>query len=349
MSIEMTSAVEAVDIPESMLAWQVVGVGEPEQVMKLKEIAVPRPGPGEVLIDVWSAGINFPDALLTRGVYQERPKLPFTPGLEVCGEIVGVGAGVNRVRLGERVIGMTTLPHGSLAKFAIARSADVYPAPSLLDDASASVFHITYQTGWFGLYRRAGLRVGDSLLVHAAAGGVGSAAVQLGRAAGAKVIAVVGSADKVPVARRLGAHVVIDRSEQESVQDMTAAVMAATEGKGVDVIYDPVGGQAYEVSKKVIAFEGRIVIIGFASGEIPQAATNHLLVKNYAVLGLHWGLYRTKNPDLVARAHDDLCSLVEVGALAPLVSQKLSFEDAPEGIARVAAGTTVGKLAVNPP
>ena len=345
MSIETTSAVEPVEIPESMLAWQVTGAGEPAEVMSLKEIPVPRPGPGEVLIDVWSAGLNFPDVLLAQGTYQERPELPFTPGLEVCGEIVGVGEGVNRSRLGERVIGNTTLPHGSLAKFAISRSADVFPAPSLLDDASASTFHITYQTGWFGLYRRANLRVGDTLLVHAAAGGVGSAAVQLGRAAGAKVIAVVGSADKVSVARKLGAHVVIDRSEE----DVIAVVKAATEGKGVDVVYDPVGGPAYEISRKVIAFEGRIVIVGFASGQIPQAATNHVMVKNYAVLGLHWGLYRTKNPDLVARAHADLSSLVEVGALAPLVSRKLAFEDAPEGLTQLAAGTTVGKLAVSPP
>jgi NADPH2:quinone reductase len=345
MSIEASSTADPAVVPESMLAWQVTGVGEPAEVMRRKEVAVPRPGPGQVLIDVWSSGLNFPDALMARGQYQEQPELPFTPGLELCGEIVGVGDGVNRVRLGERVIGVASMPYGSLAKFAIAGAADVFPAPSLLDDAAASTFFITYQTGWFGLYRRANLRVSDTLLVHAAAGGVGSAAVQLGRAAGAKVIAVVGSADKVSVARKLGAHVVIDRSEQ----DVIAAVKDATEGKGVDVVYDPVGGPAYEVSKKVIAFEGRIVIVGFASGQIPQAATNHVLVKNYSVVGLHWGLYRKQNPALVARAHEDLSSLVEVGALAPLVSRKLAFEDAPTGIAELAAGTTVGKLAVSPP
>jgi len=345
MSIEATPLVEPAEIPESMLAWQVTAIGEPGEVMRRKEVPVPAPGPGEVLIDVWSAGLNFPDALLAQGKYQVSPPLPFTPGLEVCGEIVGVGEGVNRVRLGERVIGVTSLPHGSLAKFAIARSLDVMSAPNMLDDASASVFHIGYQTGWFGLYRRAGLHVGDTLLVHAAAGGVGSAAVQLGRAAGAKVIAVVGSPDKVAVARKLGAEVVIDRSEQ----DVIAAVKEVTGGRGVDVVYDPVGGPAYEVSKKVIAFEGRIVIVGFASGEIPQAATNHVMVKNYSVVGLHWGLYGKLKPELVVRAHDDLCSLVEVGALAPLVSQRLSFEEAADGIARIAAGNTVGRLAVSPP
>jgi NADPH2:quinone reductase len=345
MSIETTPLAEPVDIPESMLAWQITAVGEPAEVMQLKEIRTPAPGPGEVLIDVWSAGLNFPDALLARGTYQERPALPFTPGLEVCGEIVGVGEGVNRVRLGERVIGSTALPHGSLAKFAIARSSDVLPAPSLLDDASASVFHVAYQTGWFGLYRRANLRVGDTLLVHAAAGGVGSAAVQLGRAAGAKLIAVVGSSEKVLVARKLGADVVIDRSEQNVID----AVMAATDGRGVDVVYDPVGGPAHEVSKKVIAFEGRIVVVGFASGDIPQVSAGHVMVKNYSLIGLHAGLYGKFKPELVARAHADLSSLVEVGALAPLVSQRLSFEDAPDGITRVAAGSTVGRLAVNPP
>ncbi len=346
MSIETTPALDPAVIPESMLAWQVVGAGEPVDVMNLKELPVPQPGPGEVLIDVWSAGLNFPDALLARGTYQEKPDLPFTPGLEVCGEIVGVGAGVDRTRLGERVVGVTKLPHGSLAKFAIAAAGDVLPAPALLDDTSASVFHIAYQTGWFGLYRRAALHVGDTLLVHAAAGGVGSAAVQLGRAAGAKVIAVVGNAEKVPVARKLGAEIVIDRSE---TADVIGAVKDATDGRGVDVVYDPVGGPAFEISRKVVAFEGRIVIVGFASGDIPQAATNHAMIKNYAILGLHWALYRQRMPELVQRAHHDLCSLVEVGALAPLVSRKLSFEDAPEGIAQLASGATVGRLAVSPP
>jgi NADPH2:quinone reductase len=346
MSIETTPAVGSVEIPDSMLAWQVVGVGEPADVMNLREVPVPEPGPGEVLVEVWSAGLNFPDALLARGTYQERPELPFTPGMEVCGEITAVGPGVDRTRLGERVIGVTRLPHGALAKFAIATATDVLPAPYQLDDASASVFHIAYQTGWFGLYRRAGLRVGETLLVHAAAGGVGSAAVQLGRAAGAKVIGVVGSAEKVPVARRLGAETVIDRS---ATDDLVGAIKEATHGKGVDVVFDPVGGAAHEVSRKVIGFEGRVVIVGFAGGDIQSMAANHLLVKNYAVFGLHWALYRSSKPELVARAHSDLSSLVEVGALAPLVSRKLSFEDAPEGIAQLAAGGTVGRLAVSPP
>jgi NADPH2:quinone reductase len=345
MSIETTPVVEPVEIPESMLAWQVTAVGEPAEVMSLREVPVPSPKPGEVLVDVWSSGLTYADVMLARGVYPGQPTAPLTPGREFCGEIVAVGAGVNRARLGERVIGSTALPHGSLAKFAMARSVDTLPAPTMLDDTTASVFHIAYQTGWFGLYRRANVRVGDTLLVHAAAGGVGSAAVQLGRAAGAKVIAVVGSAEKVAVAQKLGAHTVIDRSSQNVVD----AVAAVTDGKGVDVIYDPVGGPAFEISRQVIAFEGRIVIAGFASGEMPPAPTEHLLSENYAVFGLNWTAYRQLKPELVARAHNDLCSLVGVGALMPLVSQKLPFEDAPDGLAQLAAGGTVGRLAVSPP
>lgn len=345
MTTEASPIMASLDFPDDMLAWQLLKPGEPSDVMSLGEIPVPRPGPGQVLIEIWSAGVSFPDVLLSRAGYHEQPEMPFTPGLEACGEIVGVGAGVDRVRLGERVIGVMALPHGSLAKYAVARSSDVLAAPNNLGDASASVFHVAYQTAWFGLYRRASLRVGDVLLVHAAAGGVGSAALQLGRAAGAKVIGVVGSAEKIPVAKRLGADIVIDRSQQ----DIAEAVREATEGRGVDVVFDPVGGEAFDASTSVIAFEGRIVLVGFAGGKVPQAQTEHILDHNYAVYGLNWSRYRDRDPALVARAHADLTSLVDVGALAPLVSDKLAFEDAPEALRRIAAGESVGRIAVSPP
>ncbi len=345
MTTEASPIMASVDFPEDMLAWQVPKPGEPADVLTLGEVHVPRPGPGQVMIEIWSAGLSFPDVLLSRGSYHEQPEMPFTPGLEACGEIVGVGPGVDRVRLGERVIGVMALPHGSLAKYAIARSIDVLPAPTRLGDASASVFHVAYQTAWFGLYRRASLRVGDVLLVHAAAGGVGSAALQLGRAAGAKVIGVVGSPEKVPVAKRLGAEIVIDRSQQ----DIAEAVREATDGKGVDVVFDSVGGEAFEASTSVIAFEGRVVLVGFAGGKIPQAQTEHILDGNYAVYGLNWRLYHDRDPALVARAHADLTSLVEVGALAPLVSDKVQFEDTPDALTKIAAGETVGRIAVSPP
>jgi NADPH:quinone reductase len=333
----------------TMTAWQVTEAGEPLEVMRLTRLPLPHPGPGQVTVRMSATALNFPDALLARGQYQERPDHPFTPGIELCGEIESVGEGVDPRRIGERVIGTPTLPHGALAELALARAEDMLPAPAALDDAAASAFFIAYQTGWFGLYRRAALRVGETLLVHAAAGGVGSAAVQLGRAAGARVIAVVGAPDKVEVARQLGAQHVIDRSSLDGeVGSLVTAIKEAAGPKGVDVVYDPVGGDAFTVSTKVIGFEGRILVIGFAGGNIPTLATNHALVKNYSVLGLHWGLYRSRAPELIRRAHEDLTKLVAAGALRPLICDRIPFAEAAQGLTRVAAGKTVGRLVVLP-
>jgi NADPH2:quinone reductase len=334
-----------VTVPESMLAWQVPALGDPADVMTLAEVPVPAPGPGQALVEVWSTALNFPDVLMARGEYQERPPMPYTPGIELCGMIVAVGTGVERSRVGERVIGTPSMPHGALARYAVVAGDDLFTAPPGLDDASASAMHIAYQTGWFGLYRRAALRVGETLLVNAAAGGVGSAAVQLGRAAGARVIGVVGAASKVEMARSLGADLVIDRSSQ----DVVDLVRSFTNGRGVDVAFDPVGGAAFTTAARSIAFEGRIVVVGFAGGEITQVALNHALVKNYSILGLHWGLYRRQNPKLVRRAHDDLCNLVEAGGVRPLVSERLTFEEAAHGLGRLAKGDTIGRLTVLPP
>ncbi len=278
-----------------MQAWQVHQNGEPGEVMVLGEVERPVPGDGQVLLKVRAATINFPDVLMCRGEYQVRPPLPFTPGVEICGETED----------GRRVIGNPVLPHGGFAEYVLADPRGLFPAPESLDDAEAAALLIGYQTGWFGLHRRAALEAGETLLVHAAAGGVGSAAVQLGKAAGATVIGVVGGAEKVSVARELGCDVVIDRR----VEDVVAAVKEATGGRGVDVVYDPVGGDAYAQSTKVVAFEGRIVVVGFASGTIPSPGLNHALVKNYSIMGLHWGLYNTKNPKLVQHCHEQLTEL----------------------------------------
>jgi len=332
-------------VERTMRAWQVTRAGEPQDVMEDVRIPIPEPGPGQVLVEVWSSALNFPDVLLARGQYQERPALPFTPGIEMCGMVVGVGSGVSAHLVGDRVIGTAALPHGTLARYAIAPAGEVFEAPPGLDDTAASAMHIAYQTAWFALYRRAALRVGETVLVHAAAGGVGSAAVQLAKAAGAKVIGVVGTPRKAEVARMLGCDLAIDRSSQDVVE----TVKQATGGRGADVIFDPVGGEAYTQSTKVIAFEGRIVVVGFAGGTIPAPGLNHALVKNYSILGLHWGLYRSKNPDLIRRCHDDLCRLVGAGAVRPLVSQRLSFDDAPKGLAQLAAGETTGRVTIVPP
>ncbi|MGH3168353.1 MAG: NADPH:quinone oxidoreductase family protein, partial [Trebonia sp.] len=270
-----------------MKAWQVGALGEPAEVMKLTEVAVPAPGPGELAVRVLASPANFPDALMCRGQYQVKPDLPFTPGVELCGEVTGLGDGVDGFKPGDRVLGGAVLPHGGFGEFALMNAAETFPAPKSLDDAQAASLYIGYQTGWFGLRRRAGLREGETLLVHAAAGGVGSAAIQLGKAAGARVIGVVGGAAKADVARELGADVVVNRHEQDFVE----VVKGETGGRGADVIYDPVGGDTYRRSTKCVAFEGRILVIGFAGGEIQSAALNHALIKNYSIVGLHWGLY----------------------------------------------------------
>ncbi|MFF0776938.1 NADPH:quinone oxidoreductase family protein [Streptomyces sp. NPDC003720] len=315
-----------------MQAWQVHENGEPREVMRLAEVERPTPGDGQVLLRVRAANINFPDALLCRGQYQVRPPLPFTPGVEICAETED----------GRRVIANPALPYGGFAEYAVADARALLPAPDSLDDAEAAALHIGYQTGWFGLHRRARLEAGETLLVHAAAGGVGSAAVQLGKAAGATVIGVVGGARKAAVARELGCDVVVDRH----AEDVVAAVKEATGGRGADVIYDPVGGEAYAQSAKVVAFEGRIVVVGFAGGAIPSPALNHALVKNYAILGLHWGLYNTKNPALVLRCHERLTELAASGAIKPLVSERVPLDGAADAVQRVADGVTTGRVAV---
>ncbi|MFE4664271.1 NADPH:quinone oxidoreductase family protein [Streptomyces sp. NPDC056716] len=317
-----------------MQAWQVHENGEPSKVMRPADVAPPTPGEGQVLLRVRAANVNFPDALLCRGQYQTRPPLPFTPGLEICGETED----------GRRVVATPVLPFGGFAEYAVADSAGVLPAPGSLDDAEAAALHIGYQTGWFGLHRRAGLAAGETLLVHAAAGGVGSAAVQLGKAAGARVIGVVGGADKADTARELGCDVVIDRRGT----DVIAAVKDATDGHGADVIYDPVGGTAYEQSTKVVAFEGRIVVVGFAGGVIPRPALNHALVKNYSILGLHWGLYHTKNPRLIQHCHEQLTELAARGAIKPLISERVGLDGAADAVQRVADGVTTGRVVVVP-
>ncbi|MEV8508768.1 NADPH:quinone oxidoreductase family protein [Actinoplanes sp. NPDC051475] len=324
-----------------MRAWRVEKLGEPRDALLLQDVPDPEPGSGQLVVRVLASPVNFPDVLMCRGEYQVRPELPFTPGVEVCGEVVALGEGVTAFAVGDRVLGGAVLPYGGFAERALMDAATTFPAPRELDDAEAASLHIGYQTGWFGLHRRAELRAGETLLVHAAAGGVGSAAIQLGKAAGARVIGVVGSPAKAAVARELGADVVVDRREQ----DFVAVVKAETGGRGADVIYDPVGGDVYQRSTKCVAFEGRIVVVGFAGGEIQSAALNHALVKNYSIVGLHWGLYNRYAPEAVAACHRDLCDLAARGAVRPLVSERQPIEEMAAAVQRVADGVTVGRVA----
>jgi len=327
-----------------MRAWQIYQLGEPRDALRLAEVPDPEAGPGQVLVRVLGAAANFPDVLMCQGSYQVRPPLPFTPGIELCGEVFTVGSGVTGVAVGDRVIGSPALPAGAYAELALMNAGAVLPAPEGLDDAEAAAFFITYQTGWFGLHRRARLAAGETLLVQAAAGGVGSGAVQLGKAAGARVIGVVGGERKAEVARALGADVVVDRLSQDFVQ----VVKEVTDGRGADVVYDSVGGEAYARSTKCVAFEGRILVVGFASGQIPSVALNHALIKNYSIVGLHWGLYQTKEPQAIGECHRQLTKLVADGAIRPLVSERLGLDDVPEALDKLAHGDTVGRIVFTP-
>ena len=327
-----------------MKAWRVSELGEPRHAMSLDEVPDPQPGAGQLLVRVLGAAANFADVLICRGLYQVKPPLPFTPGVELCGEVAALGPGTTGFAVGDRVIGTSVLPAGGFAELALMDTATTFTAPSALDDAQAAAFFIGYQTGWFGLHHRAHLQPGETLLVHAAAGGVGSAAVQLGKAAGARVIGVVGGPEKVEVARTLGADVVVDRH----TEDFVAVVKDFTDGRGADVVYDPVGGDAYQRSTKCIAFEGRILLVGFAGGQIQSAALNHALVKNYSIVGLHWGLYTTKDPALVRACHDQLSKLAADGMVRPLVSERLDLDAVADGLQRLADGTTVGRVAYVP-
>jgi NADPH2:quinone reductase len=323
-------------------ALQVTELGEPEAALSITELPRPEPGDGEVLVQVLAAAANFPDVLMCRGHYQVKPSLPFVPGIEVCGRVVDPGR--CQLSIGERVLGSALTPHGGFADYALMNAACTFRAPDRLDAAEAAALHVAYQTAWFAPHRRADLQAGDTLLVHAGAGGVGSAAVQLGKAAGARVIAVVGSPGKVVTARRLGANIVVDRTGE----DFVTVVNDATGGRGADVVFDPVGGDSYHRSTRCIAFEGRIVVVGFAGGDVQTAALNHTLIKNYSVMGVHWGLYEKNNPRLVTWCHDALAELADTGAVRPLVSERLRLEEVADGLRRLADGTTVGRLVYEP-
>lgn len=318
--------------------------GEPAAVLRVEDdVVLPEPGPGEVRIAVEATALNFADRLLCTGEYQEHPSLPFTPGMECAGRVVAVGPDA-RQPIGTRVLGSPLLPYGGLASECLALTSDVFPIPDELPAPVAAAMHVTYQTGWIALHRRARLRRGEVLLVHAGAGGVGSAAIQLGAAAGATVIASAGGPEKAALCRELGADVALDyRSD-----DIAAAVLDLTEGRGADVIFDSVGGDTFVASTKCIAWEGRILVIGAAAGRYAEARTNHVLVKNYSVVGVHWGGYRTRDPELLAGAHVDLMRLWSEGAIAPHVSAELTLADAPAALDRLAGGGTTGKLVVLP-
>lgn len=321
-----------------MKAWRVHELGEPADVLRWEDVDEPITGPGLLTLQVDAVALNFPDLLLCRGTYQDKPPLPFTPGVEVSGTVL------DGPRAGERVIAAPGLPHGGLAERVSVAEAGALPVPADMPPAKAASVLVTYHTGYVGLHRRAQLQAGETLLVHAGAGGVGTAAIQLGLAAGARVIATAGGPEKVQVCRDLGADVVIDYNSE----DFVAVVKDVTEGRGADVIYDSVGGDVFDKSRRCIAFEGRILVVGFAGGRIADAPTNHALVKNYAVVGLHWGLYRKYDPAIIPATHTALMELWQQGRIDPLIGAELPLSEAPAALTRLGDRGTIGKVVLLP-
>ncbi|MGF1473794.1 MAG: NADPH:quinone oxidoreductase family protein [Rubrobacteraceae bacterium] len=326
-----------------MRAWQVKKLGAPRDVLSLEAVEEPSPETGEVTVEVEAAALNFFDILLCKGEYQESPELPFTPGAEVSGVVSATG-GESAFEPGTRVLATPPLPRGGFAERVSVPEAATYPIPDSMAFEDAAALHLVYQTAYFALHRRAGLAPGETVLVHAGAGGVGSAAIQLARSAGARVLATAGGEEKAGICRNLGAEVAIDYREEDFVE----VVKEETGGRGADVIFDPVGGDVFDGSRRCVAFEGRLVVIGFTGGRIPEAPANHLLIKNYSVLGLHWGLYRNVMPHLIHETHDELMQLYEAGDIKPLIQESVSFEALPDALERLENRATYGKLVTLP-
>ncbi|MHC1557613.1 NADPH:quinone oxidoreductase family protein [Actinomycetospora sp. C-140] len=316
-----------------MRAWRVPRYGPFADVLEVDDVPRPEPGAGETRVRVAAAALNFADILHTAGEYQERVPPPFTPGLEVAGETDD----------GRRVFGPVALPHGGFAEEAVLRT--TWPWPEGMTAAQAAGFFVSYQTGWCALHHRTTLRPGETLLVLAAAGGVGVAAVQLGRAAGARVIGVVGDEAKAAVARTAGADEVLVTGPDTLVD----AVRGLTDGRGADVVYDPVGGDTFDAVRRVVAWEGRLLVIGFAGGRIADAPTNHALVKNYGVLGVHWSAYQQRRPDLVGAWQREIETLWDRRAIDPLVGAEYAFDDLPAALAELAARRTTGRVVLLAP
>lgn len=315
--------------------------GEPETLARVSG-EDPTPPPDGVVIDVAAIGCNFADILIGQGKYQVKPPLPFAPGSEIAGVVRLVGPGVTDLSPGARV--MALLSYGGYASTVVADGAQVFELPEAMPFEEAACLGVAYQTAYLGLVDRGRLQAGETLLVHAAAGGVGLAAVQVGKALGARVIASAGSPDKIALAQAHGADAGIDYR----TPDWHEQVKALTGGRGADVIYDPVGGEVFHLSTKCIAFDGRIVIIGFASGSIPEVKLNRVMLKNIAITGLHIWAYRNHAPQRLSDAMRALLALYEAGKIRLEVSQRYPLAQAATALRALAERRTVGKLVLIP-
>lgn len=299
----------------------------------------PRAGAGEVLVEVKAAALNFPDVLMTRGLYQERPPLPFVPGLELAGVVAEVGEGVTRFRPGDRVVAYSGQ---AVAEKAAVRQEFVMPMPRTLDFVSASGLCLTYFTSYHALKQRAQLQPGETLLVLGAGGGVGTTAVELGKVLGARVIAAASTDDKLEVAHSLGA----DHLVNYSTQDLRERIKEITGGAGVDVVYDPVGGTYTEPAVRSLAWKGRFLVVGFAAGEIPKLAINLLLLKGASLVGVFWGAFAKREPKEQMQNMRELWEWLDAGKLKPVVGQAYALEDGVKAFEMLEGRQAKGKVVI---
>ncbi len=314
--------------------------GPPESLV-VEDVPDPTPGAGQVLIDVRSCGINFPDVLMIENKYQFRPPLPFAPGGEVAGVVSAVGEGVTRLKPGQRVLAMTGW--GGFAEKVIAGETSVVPIPDAMDFETASAFLMTYGTSHYALKDRGHLKPGETLAVLGAAGGVGLAAVELGKTMGARVIACASSSEKLATCRAHGADECIDYSEE----DLKVRLKELTGGAGVDMVYDPVGGDFAEAAIRSMAWEGRFLVIGFTAG-IPRVPLNLTLLKSCDIVGVFWGAFTARNP---ARHREHVRELLEwwsAGRLKPLVSKRFGFGEAAAALREISERRVQGKVVLVP-
>lgn len=312
----------------------------PAETLVLEDIASPEPKKNEVLLDVHAAGVNFPDTLIIEGKYQFKPPFPFAPGGEAAGVVAAVGEKVPHLKVGDRVIALTGW--GSFAEQVAVGGYNVLPIPAGMDFTTAAAFGMTYGTSMHALKQRANLQPGETLLVLGASGGVGLAAVEIGKAMGAKVIAAASSDAKLEVAKAAGADVLINYSEG-SLKEQLKAI---TGGQGVDVIYDPVGGDLFEEAFRSIAWNGRMLVVGFASGTIPSLPANLTLLKGASLVGVFWGSFAQRQPQDNAANFQQLFKWYGEGKLKPLVSQTYPLEKAADAINHLGQRKAVGKVVV---
>ncbi len=307
--------------------------------LRVGEAALAPPGAGCIRVAVHAAGVNFADTLMIAGKYQAKPAFPFSPGMELAGEVIEVGAGVRGLAPGTRV--MATVQSGAFAEEAVVAEAAAVALPEAMDFVTAASLPVAYGTSYHGLVDRGRLAAGEVLLVHGAAGGVGRSAVEIGAALGARVIGTVGSGGKAAVARDAGAADVINYSS-DSIRDR---VKELTDGHGADVIYDPVGGDAFDQSMRCIAWRGRLLVIGFASGRIPEVAANRVLLKGCDIAGVFWGSFAAKEPARARANFATLLAWIDEGRLKPHVFKTYALEETPAAL-RALSRETTGKVVI---